>query len=212
MTAELTLEKPVETGAEIAEENLVEQAPAVALKRDYTVAEFLALPDFDDGKEYELVRGELVEMPGPSIEHGEVIVNISHYLKEFLLANPTLGRANSDIAYTIDAEANTVRRPDVAFVVAARLENIDRRQGFPAAPDLAIEVISPTDIWFDIQAKVQEYREGGVQLIWLVDPASQSVFIYHPTDRKGQLANFEDELEGEDVIPGFRLAVSKLFE
>jgi Uma2 family endonuclease len=79
------------------------------------------------------------------------------------------------------------------------------------APDLAVEVISKTDDWSAIVAKANQYLKAGTSLVWVIDPYLKGVFVFHENDPFPQILKPEQELEGENVIPGFKLKVSDLF-
>jgi len=102
------------------------------------------------------------------------------------------------------------RQPDVAFVTLERLP-VNVRDAVPLAPDLAIEVVSKSDGSYDIDDKVDDYLRAGVRLVWVVRPIRRVVEVYHQGDALPLLLKPEDELSGEDVIPGFKLKVSELF-
>ena len=104
-----------------------------------------------------------------------------------------------------------VRRADVSYVRKDRLPTAQFREGFlDVAPDLAVEVISPNDLAYKVESKVQEYLDAGVTLVWVIDPATRMVRIYRGD---GTIAGLRarDELDGEDVLPGFRCRVADLF-
>ncbi len=183
------------------------QLELVSRKKTYTVDEFMAMTD--RGKRYELVEGELVEMSGPSFQHGKIILKIGAKLQYFLEKN-LVGEAASGSTFELNPKNGPV--PDVAFV---RTENIpadiDPTKAFPGAPDLAIEVMSPSDKWSQVIAKVHRYQAAGVKIIWVIDPFDQNVFVYYQNNRK-KVLGLDDELDGEDLLPGFKLAIKDLFE
>ena len=187
------------------------------LGRRYTVEEYFALPD--DGHKYELADGLLVEkdrmvegMPGPSIGHGNVISRLNYWLLDFQLKFST-GIVSTDAAFTLKVgEKSFVRRPDVAFLSIERADGINLNEGVSGPPDLAIEVISTTDIWSEIVTKVREYQAAGTKLTWVVDPFGSSVFVYHQNQITANLLGLDKELDGENVIEGFKLRVGLLFE
>ncbi len=102
------------------------------------------------------------------------------------------------------------REPDLSFVAAGRLPN-RVRDILRLAPDLAIEVVSPSDMLFEVEEKVLEYLAMGVRLVWVVRPVVQAVDVYRPGPHKLDTLLIDDELDGEDVIPGFKLKVSAIF-
>ncbi len=183
------------------------QLETVSRKRTYTVDEFMALPD--NGKRYELVDGKLVEMSGPSFEHGDVILRLSGYLFNYQ-TNNAVGKAVSGATFELNPKNGPV--PDIAFVSAGRLPTgLDRRKAFPGPPDLAVEVMSPSDKWKDVVDKVRRYLQAGVKLVWIIDPFDQNVYVYNLNQQK-KVLYIQDELDGEDVLPGFKLLVKTLFE
>jgi Uma2 family endonuclease len=176
--------------------------------RSYTVEEFMSLPD--DGKRYELIEGELIEMPGPNLNHGIITSQLIRALSDFLKSqgqSPDLALTN--LAFELASKTGPI--PDVAFVMAERMAGADLSKAFPGPPDLAIEVMSPTDKWSEVIAKVKLYQRYQTRLVWIVDPFDQSIFVYHLNqNRRSLLAG--DELTGDDVLPGFTLPVRALFD
>ena len=109
------------------------------------------------------------------------------------------------------SDPRQVRKPDVSFVAAARLPAGGLPRGnLTFAPDLAVEVISPTDKYEDVEQKVADYRSAGVRLIWVVNPATRSVLIRR-LDRTCAELDAAGTLDGEDVVPGFACRVAELF-
>ena len=143
-------------------------------------------------------------------EHGEINVLLAWHLAAHVYPRK-LGRV-------FDGQTNfeigglpPKRHPDLAFV---RLERMPERikSEVPFAPDLAVEIISPTDSLDEIDAKRIQYQRSGVKLIWIIRTVSKIVEVYHPTDLKPVSLSIEDELDGEEVVVGFRLPVKALFE
>lgn len=206
-------EKELEAVATLDEAEIEqpEESQEVDLDRFYTVAEYMALPDGNDGKEYELVEGKLVEMQkGPSAGHGNIIIKLGRYLDTFV-SEKNLGFVSSDIAFVIDPvnRPNTVRRPDVAYV---NTESYDQDSAFIGRPDLAVEVVSPSDKWSDVIAKVAEYQAAKVPLVWVVELWTRTVQVYRLENGLLYQVVWPDaELDGENVLPGFKLKVSDIF-
>lgn len=168
-----------------------------------TLEEFLE----HDIEGYEYVKGELVPMPPPSREHGEISINVIRYLDAHVYQNK-LGRLYT--AETTFQVGDRVMKPDVAFVSTAQLTG-DKTKGFPIPPDLAIEVVSPSDVQSRIATKALEYLNVGTRLVWVLEPVSQTVTVYRSeTDIK--TLTREDTLTGEDVVQGFSCPVAQLFE
>lgn len=153
---------------------------------------------------------EETEKPASGI-HGEIATTIVGFLFIYLRQNKT-GRI-FDSSTTFQPDPNLPRRePDVAFVKLERLpHNVD--DTLPLAPDLAVEIISGSDDWKEIVNKASAYLQTGVRLVWVVDPYTQSVFVFRPaTGIAFQTFRDQQELQDDDVLPGFRLKVSDIFE
>lgn len=121
------------------------------------------------------------------------------------------GKVRFDAGYVLEEEPPTVRVPDVAFIAAHRLPPGPSPTGcWELAPDIAVEVLSPSNRPSAILEKVAQYLEAGVQLVWIVDPDREAVTIYRP-DGEVRVLGVGDVLEGEDALPGFRLDVARIF-
>jgi Uma2 family endonuclease len=168
-----------------------------------TLEEFLA----NDYESYEYVKGELVPMSMPTMEHGKISSNI-HFLLSFHVRQQKLGETY--IAETTFQTGESGRKPDVAFVSNGRIpENI--RQASPIPPDLAVEVVSPSDKVYDVLEKVLEYLDAGTQMVWVIEPIFKTVTVYRsPNNIK--ILTFNDILTGEEVVEGFQCAVAEIFE
>jgi Uma2 family endonuclease len=153
----------------------------------------------------------------PNFEHGILSTNISRHLGNYL-ATEKLGRVVDGspeyrfLTKPADKKRKPYRQPDVSYVQKARLPK--RFSDYPEiAPDFAVEVVSPTDRDQEIEAKVALYQKHGVKLIWIVHPFSRTIDIYRlDTGLKRENITVDDELSGEDVIPGFILKVSDIFD
>ena len=173
------------------------------LETDMTLEEFLK----SDLERYEYVKGELIPMPPTSGEHGDINTNLFLFLGPYVHQNQ-LGRVyTSDTGFQI---GDRVLMPDIAFVSAARLPE-DRRKVFSIPPDLAIEVISPTDVQFRVVEKALTYLSAGTQLVWVIEPVAKTVTVYR-SETDIETLTREDTLTGEDVVEGFSCQVSQLFE
>jgi Uma2 family endonuclease len=173
-----------------------------------TIEEFERLPD-DDGWQLELVRGQVVREPPAGFNHSGIGVRIATLLDQFVRAN-NLGRVvGADAGFVLFVEPPTVRVPDVAFVRKERLA-FDGERFAPHAPDLAVEVISPSNTMSEIHVKVLDYLDAGTRLVWVIDPGPRTVLVYRSRDEI-RLVSEEGEIDGGDVLPGFRLKVSELF-
>ena len=176
--------------------------------RTYTVKEFLALPEDEAGLKFELIEGVLTEMPGPNLNHGLITTKLVLAIGTYL-SDKAIGQVLTNLAFLLNDKSAPI--PDVAFVEAERLKAASREMVFEGAPDLAIEVMSPTDKWSEVSKKVHVYQQNGTRLVWVIDPFDQGVTVYHH-ERPRRLLLVDDKLDGEDIIPGFTLEIKTLFE
>jgi Uma2 family endonuclease len=172
-----------------------------------TIEEFERLPD--DGWRMELVRGQVVREPPTGFDHGDVAFEIGFLLRSFVKEHGLGKVVGTDSGFVLFDDPPTVRAPDVAFVREERLA-FDRERFAPFAPDLAVEVLSPSNTMSEIHDKVLDYLDAGTRLVWVVDPASRTVTVYRSRDDI-RLLRADDEIGGADVLPGFRCRVSELF-
>ncbi len=183
--------------------------PRGAVRR-MTIEEFERMSD-EDEYHHELVRGWLVREPPPKELHGSVQARVAHHLLDFVERN-RLGLVVTESGYALSEQQQTVRGPDVAFVAAARLEGGPLEEHFRrGAPDLAVEILSPSNRRAEVAEKVTEYLAAGARAVWVVDPRKRSVTV-HRAGADPRVYAADEDLDGGDVLPGFRLPLSKLFE
>ena len=146
-----------------------------------------------------------------SFEHGAIGSTLIMYLNQYVRANK-LGRVfDAQTTFTLKGK-KPARQPDVAFVSADRFPK-DWRNEADFAPDLAAEVSSKYDRTDTIEAKVLQYQNSGVRLVWILHTYSQTVEVFRLNKGlRSQRFMEDDELDGYDVIPGFKVKVSELFE
>lgn len=160
---------------------------------------------------YELVKGELRKMPPSGSEHGAVIVNLTVPLGYHVKANDLGGCFGAETGFIIETDPDTVRAPDIAFVRRERIpESGITKKFWPGAPDLAVEVLSPDDRLKEVEEKVGNWLEAGALMVWAVNPKRRTVTVYRSLKDVGILTE-TDELDGQDVVPGFRCKVSEIF-
>ena len=168
-----------------------------------TLEEFLE----SDLERYEYAKGELIPMPPTSVEHGYISANLSSLLHLYV-REKQLGRVIiSDTGFRVGEQ---VLIPDIAFLANARIpDNLSKASPIP--PDLAIEVVSPTDVLYRVEEKAFTYLEAGTQLVWVLKPGSKTVTVYR-SETDITLLTRNDTLTGENVIEGFSCQVADLFE
>jgi len=165
-------------------------------------------PAIDDDLDYEIVDGQKeVKMAGA--KHGEIGAKFIVKLGIYLENNPIGRLYNANTTFQIGPNE---RMPDVSFVSAARIPEEGAPTGkWEIAPDIAVEVISPNDVWYKVNAKVREYFAAGVQQVWLVSQPEQQIMIYDsPTQIR--VVTAAEDLTSETLLPGFKLRVSDLFQ
>lgn len=173
------------------------------VKPKMTEEEFMRLPD--DGRKYELVDGEVREVPA-GIEHDAIRANLIILFAPFAKGVGILCASRAGYRMV----TGNIRSPDVSFVRKERLPEDKLPKGFADfPPDLAIEVISPNEDWAELGRKLGEYFVTGVQQVWLVDPEEQTVTVYRSL-KDVRVYHADDELEGGELLPNFRCKVAEL--
>lgn len=175
-----------------------------------TIEQFERLPD--EGWRLELVRGRVVREPPAGFRHGSLAGRLSGLLHAFVEGNGLGVVVTAETGFVLAEEPPTVRAPDVAFVSAGRIPREGPPVGFARfAPDLAIEIVSPSNTMSEVQEKALDYLESGSAVVWVVDPGSRTVTVYRAPDEI-RLLRHGDAIEGGPVLPGFSLEVARLFE
>ena len=175
-----------------------------------TAEELLNMPD--DGFRYELIRGELRKMPPAGHIHGEYALSIGASLQTHAKANGLGKTYAAETGFKLESDPDHVRAPDAAFVRRERAEAAREISGFfPGAPDVAVEVISPTDRYTEVEEKVADWLDAGTIAVIVVDPNRRIVKVHRsPTD---VIALTEaDVLSAEDAVPGWQMPVRDIFE
>ena len=179
----------------------------MSIKGHATLQDLLNTPR--DGRKYELVDGEILVSP-TGLQHSEVSARIAGLIWWFLEKNP-LGKVySSDVG--IAFPNGNVRSPDVTYVSLGKLPDGRSPETFgELIPDLAVEVLSPSDSLKELGRKVGEYLENGVPIVWLVDPAQRTVTVYRSLTQTEQL-DANDVITAEPVLPGFSVEVRRFFQ
>jgi Uma2 family endonuclease len=175
-----------------------------------TAEELFRMPD--DGFRHELVKGELRTMTPAGSKHGSLVIKLASLLLQHVDAHALGEVFGPDTGFKITDSPDTVRAPDVAFVQQQRIPAGELTEKFwPGAPDLAVEVISPTDTLYELDEKIEEYMASGVTLVWVVNPKKRTVTVYRP-GASPEVLSENDQLDGRPLLPAFQYPVAKLFE
>ena len=177
-------------------------------KKHWTDKELLALPK--DGYEREVVNGELIVSPA-GFDHGAIIPRILGPLFVFV--------TEKNLGVVLDGQTGCRMKsgdlfsPDVSFVAKQRTlsQRKKHKAFFDGAPDLVVEVLSPSDTVRVTEEKIAQYFENGTRLAWVVHPHSQSVYVYRRGPVADDVLSIKDSLGGEKVVPGFSLVVASIF-
>ena len=157
-----------------------------------------SIPD----KQVELVRGRLLVRKPPSTRHGAVAGKLAFELSAFV-RRENLGEVfPQDTGFKIASDPDTVRGPDVAFVSLGQLDRIPEEGYAELAPDLVVEVLSPSDRPGELLAKIGEYLAAGTRTAWLIDPRRREARVFR-ADGSVSVIGEDGALDGEDVLPGF---------
>jgi Uma2 family endonuclease len=175
-----------------------------------TWQELAELPD--DGLRYELVRGVLLTMAPPFDDHGRLADRFGRSLDRYVDAHDLGEVRRAEIGCLLTSNPDTVRSPDVAFVSHELRATLGYGRGyFPGSPDLVVEVISPNDRLTKVAEKVAEWLEHGAKLVFVVNPRRRVVDVHRP-GQGPQTLGMDDVLDGENVVPGWSMAVRDLFD
>jgi Uma2 family endonuclease len=159
---------------------------------------------------FELVRGEVIELPPPQKPHGFVCGNFTRILGNYTFASGRFYVTGNDSGVILKRGPDTVRGPDVALYNDANtFAELPPKYG-ETVPLLAVEVLSPDDRLGKVMRKVKDYLKSDVRLVWVVDPETRNVTVHRPGQEPAVVEDHED-LTGEDILPGFRCKVAEFF-
>ncbi len=163
----------------------------------------------NEAKKWELYRGELIKVSPSGGRHGQLSIKIGRLIEEFVAARKLGVVCGAETGFMLARNPDTVRAPDVSFVRQERISKEGVPDGFwPFAPDLAVEVVSPSDSTKELSEKLKDYLDHGVPLIWVIYPKTKTVIVH--TQNGLQKLQPGSTLDGGDVLPGFRCEISDL--
>ncbi|HXH70979.1 MAG TPA: Uma2 family endonuclease [Pyrinomonadaceae bacterium] len=182
---------------------------------DATIEKPITVEDFYEiafeGFRGELVRGKLKETMPTSILHGIIAGRIAGLLWVFLLQNKLGEVLTAETGFRLFVDEKTVRVPDVSFLSNEKLAEIKNVNKFyDGTPDLAVEVISPSETYNDVQGKLEDYLSAGVKMVWIIRPENKTVTTYR-TLSDFKILRENEELNGDDVLPNFKCNLTDIF-
>ena len=178
----------------------------MTMTKIWTVEEVERLPD--DDLRYALIEGMLYRMPPTKPRHGRVTSLANRHLGTFIEQHG-LGALFDQSGFILARDPDVLLGPDLAFVRKDRLPADEDAYPF-LAPDLVVEVVSPSQTGPSVEEKTEIYLGAGVRLVWALDPVRRTVRVRRP-DGTDRLLGEHDALDGEDVLPGFQIPVARLF-
>jgi Uma2 family endonuclease len=174
-----------------------------------TAEEFI---EICDDQPSELVKGEFIAMSPAGGRHGKFTLRVGRIVGDFVDEHDLGEVFGAETGFILFRDPDTVRAPDFAFIAKERLHLIaDVFDEFlPIAPDLVVEIVSPYDHWTEIEAKVNDYLRAGVRLVWVMNPSTKTIHVYHGFTQV-QVLTLNDILDGADVLPEFSISVARIF-
>ena len=177
----------------------------------WTEADLEDLPE--DGYIHELVGGELVMSPKNVWFHGRICIRLSHAIFQFVKQHRLGAVLDSSTGFWMFNR--NCRAPDISFVPKSRLAalgfNPNEKRFFPGAPDLAVEILSPSNTRAEIDDRLRDYFASGTQIAWVINHDTEIVEVCHSLTQR-QLLGSGAFLDGEKLLPGFRYAIADLFK
>jgi Uma2 family endonuclease len=172
-----------------------------------SLEEFMVLPD--DGNKHELSRGELVVMPPGKAEHALIINRINRMLSAYVYERG-IGNVLSEAAYLLSREENTIRQPDVSFLISSRVKTTPPDDCCAGSPELAVDVVSPGNDADELELKINQYLIYGSKEVWVVYPRTRAVYIYRPGGTAQKLS--DRDIITSDLFPGFSARFADFFD
>ncbi|HVF67023.1 MAG TPA: Uma2 family endonuclease [Pyrinomonadaceae bacterium] len=179
-----------------------------------TADELFVMPHRDEhGNDcrLELIRGEVRRMSPTGITHGFLCIEVGAEVRNFVKGHDLGIVCGAETGFVVERDPDSVIAADVAFISHERLATVEDPDKFgPSAPDLAVEVLSPGNRPGEMSEKIALYFAAGARAVWVFNPKKKTVAVYaSPSDVR--VLSEHDTLEGGEVLPGFRLELSKLF-
>jgi Uma2 family endonuclease len=163
------------------------------------------------GERYEVVSGQLVEVEVTGEQHGRIEFKLLLKMGNYVVDNNMGTLYPGDMSFVLDGDEdniNILREPDIAFVAVESMKSTEKY--LYQAPELAVEIISPSQTFQEIMDKVSEYLQFGVKEVWVVQPKSKRIHVYFANNRFVIYQN--DDLLESEIIKGFKLKLGEIFE
>ncbi len=182
-----------------------------------TLADFLST---SANQPVEIVNGEMVIMSPTQRPHIRIAHRLYHAIYNFVQAHQ-LGSVWMETAYILSADERNdwvlgARVPDISFIAAQRMKKHDEQYGsegpWRLAPDLAVEIVSPTDRYTDVTQKVIDYLQYGVRLVWVIDPKTRTIRVHSQDDPDGSVLGEADQLTGAEVFESWTMPVKDILD
>jgi Uma2 family endonuclease len=180
---------------------------ATTIAAPLTLEEFAQLPD--DGVRHEISEGELITMPPPKSLHTLIALVILEALQAYLKQRGG-ARAFPEAGYVLSRDPLSIRQPDVSVLSTERIQSTAPDDYFEGAPELAVEVVSPSDSAEDLDVKVEQYLQSGAKQVWILYPKTKRIHVFQP-DSQVRVLDGMQTLEGGDLLPGFSMKVVEVF-
>ncbi len=169
--------------------------------------ELLAMGDIGPS---ELVRGEVVHRMPTGHPHGLIENLIAFFLTLFLRERKSGRVLTGEVGIYTQRQPDTIRAADVVFISNERLQQVQPSGYLDVAPELVVEIMSPSNTWSEVHKKLAEYFAIDVKMVWVVDPQLEQIHVYRGVDTV-KLIQKADKLTGEDVLPEFEVALAEIF-
>ena len=165
----------------------------------------------NDGFRYELIEGRLKKMSPAGSEHGAIIGRLTKRLAHIIEENQLGVVFGAETGFRLAQDPDTVLAPDIAFIQSSRIPAAGLPKAFwPGTPDLAVEVLSPSDSAKEAEQKVNDWLDHGCSMVWVVSPKQKTITVYcSKTDIT--ILSENETLDGRDVVPEFQCSVQEIF-
>jgi Uma2 family endonuclease len=180
---------------------------ATVTQAPLTLEQFAGLPA--DGARHEMDAGVLITLPPAKSLHSRVARSVFIAIQE-CLDRSDVREAFPEAGYMLSEDPLTIRQPDVSVISKERIAATEAESYFQGAPDLAVEIVSPSDSAQDLEAKVRQYLQAGAQQVWVLYPKTKNIHVFSGT-RSLLILDENQTLEGGEFLPGFSIKVSDLF-